>query len=54
MNMKTKMRDKLYNILFIVIPIIVIGGLILLGCWLAKTIWNSNLPDWLKVVLIAN
>ena len=45
------MRDKLYNILFIVIPI---GGLILLGCWLAKTIWNSDLPEWLKVVLIAN
>ena len=48
------MRDKWISILYIVLNIIIVVGLLILGCWFAKIIWNSDLPEWLKILLISH
>ena len=38
----------------IIVPLLIIAISIMLTIVIAKWIWGTNLPEWLKVLLIAN
>lgn len=40
------------NVIHLVIFIVVIIGVVILSFWLANVIWESNMPFWLKFVLL--
>ena len=48
------MRDKWPSILYIILNIIIVASLLIFGCWLAKIIWDSDLPEWLKILFITH
>lgn len=50
------MKDKLYTILgfaiLVAVVVVVIGMPLLFDKWSIEMILNSNLPEWLKIMLL--